>query len=407
MKYAYFYVIIISLFCSCTNRRTSTVKTSTVKTSVDSVEFYTFDLENVVENETPSSVSNFIINDIAQDIRFIPLESSPQAWHSNIGIRLFKNKDSYIVSDIHPRCKITKYDSNGSFVKNIARVGRGPSEIIECWGVFSNTKLNQLCVQDRRKIVVNSFDGKHLYDIRFEKSTPMVSDVVLLNTGDYVCTPFTFLATKETDIPYLFFMNDIGEVVYSLRYDKKRDIGQKPITESNQNRRLVYERSIMSSNFLGEALFRDLFSDVVYKIKGKDSVLPHINLHRGELMPTPEDTYSLRKNANKIYCQNMTETAKYFIVTYVYDGYKYTAIWDKKSEKIVANIGVDRESREKTSQYKMFTRYRTPLSTEILVNIVLATEDKLYCLLEAETAMDFLPNVKADDNYIIMIIDLR
>ena len=406
MKYAYFYVIIIiiiSLFCSCTNRRTSIEKTSIVKTSVDSVEFYTFDLEKVVEKETPSSVSNFIINDIAQSIRFIPLESSPQAWHNSIGLSLFKNKDSYIVSDILPRCKITKYDSNGSFVKNIARVGRGPGEIIECWGVFSNHKLNQLCVRDRRKIVVNSLEGKHLHDIRFAKSTPTVSNVALLNNGDYVCSP----SKEETDILYLFFMNDIGEVVYSLRHDKKRDIRQKPMTERNYNWRLVYERAIMSSNFLGEALFRDLFYDVIYKIKDKDSILPYINLHRGELMPTPEDTYNLQKNAKKIYCQNMTETEKYFIVTYVYDRYKYTAIWDKKSEKVVANIGVDRELKENTGQYKMFTRYRTPLSTEILVNIVLATENKLYCLLEAKTAMDFLPNVKADDNYIIMIIDLQ
>ena len=51
-----------------------------------------------------------------------------------------------------------------------------------------------------------------------------------------------------------------------------------------------------------------------------------------------------------------------------------------------------------------FIKYRTPKGKEILVDILNYYDGKLYGILDASEAIEFIPGIASDDNPVLMII---
>lgn len=396
------------IFSSCGGRGSKSQDAQTIECDSDSAMFYTLDFERVLLREIADSVSHFVINDIAKDISFIPLESTAQAWPGNMIATMIIGEQNYIIAGMMPGYRINLYELNGELIKDISSAGNGEKELPD-WplGLFSNPNLGNFCVRSTRKILINSLEGEYISNIHLAKEVPSVGEMALLSSGDFVCTPAVYMEMDDNDAPYLFFIDNSGEITSSCLYDEKRDLTQLSMSEMNQDRLRNRERSNLTPNYMGDALFRDQFSDVVYKIESKESITPYLNLHRGDLKPTAADSFDAKKNRKKIYYSAMIESQKYVVVKYMYDLGIYTSIWDKKEERIIANHRIDRDLKQDGLGYKLHTYYKTKQSEEVLVNLVCATQDKLYALIEAEKASEFLPEVGYDSNHVIMVVDLK
>ena len=73
---------------------------------------------------------------------------------------------------------------------------------------------------------------------------------------------------------------------------------------------------------------------------------------------------------------------------------------------LIANI-IHPPRLSRLSNFNGYINYRTHTEKEILVYISSYFDGKLYCVLDAEQAMEFLPGIAEDDNPVLMIIDIE
>ncbi|MFI3303616.1 MAG: 6-bladed beta-propeller [Rikenellaceae bacterium] len=351
------------------------------------------------------SLNSITINDIADRIEFIPLEAkSKKAMVGGTNLSLLRSGYDYIVS--HNQLSlfgINRFDSLGHFVGSISGRGRSSSEVTMLLGVFGNNNLNKICVRSFRKIVVFSSMGRYLHNIELKES---VADIALLNNGTYVYAPFE--VTGDVNSAYLKFMDDRGEITDTRTYDKRQNFGNiDQSIESQQNPTIIKEKICLGSNFEGDVLYRDKYSNIIDRIRGEDDIAPYANIALGKFQPVVEDSKSEAKCRQKIYIREIAETQNYFIITYIYNGRVNSSMWDKQEERIIYNTSFSRESKGPEIGYKLFARYQISQTEDTIVNIAHTTESELYCLLTATQASRLLAGVEPDDNPIIMVVHLK
>jgi hypothetical protein len=102
------------------------------------------------------------ISGMLKNVRFVPLETTE---NSLIGRTIGKikkiNSRYYVASD---RKELLEFDSNGSYIKTIGRVGQGPGEFVELedYDVFDN---GNTVILDYKKLILYDKEGKYLQSI--------------------------------------------------------------------------------------------------------------------------------------------------------------------------------------------------------------------------------------------------
>ena len=373
------------------------IKHRQVENGTDStVAFYLLDFEKIIKQNPPDT---FVLNDIAQDIRWVPLQTTDSSLIGDIAFKLDEIDQSYIVSaGWFTKAQIKQFDTTGRFMRDLIQLGHGPKELPRFHNWVTNDSLQKISIIGPMKMIVRSFKNNNISDIFLHT---FVGNCALLNDGHYVCAP-TY-GSNDAKEPYLYFLDSTGESVKSLFYPQNREL-EVQIPEGAYTG--PYESYGIYPNYTGDALFRDMFNDTIYRIRGVDDIRPYICINRGKLAPKIEDAHNVSRKDETIYIRHLSESQKYLFFKYAYKKNYYTMIWDKKSKKIIANTPISDISSFEIN-YKLFAKYRTPNGEEVMVNIVSLTADRMYGILRTSQAMKFVPGVTENSNPVILVIDLK
>ena len=380
--------------------------------SVDSIEndyddsnmVYFLDFEQNVKN---MPADTFTINSIAKDITFIPLETTDEALLQVFMFKIAIINERYYISSGDYRYSnfsgILEFDSTGRFLDYLMleTFGNGPEELpprVLNW--TSNPYAKLLFASSSRQILLHSFNDSCTNKYNLDSSS---YDECLLNDGTIVSLPNPLGFGGNPAMPYLHFRNQKGKILHSVYYSQKRNIefkiadGGVPIS--------IYG---LYPQYNGNALFQDILNDTLYCIRSMYDINPYIIIHRGSLAPVIKDATDQVTRNQKIYYGTTLDTKKYFFIRYAYRNEQYTAIWDKKTSTLIANIKADLndENEKNVSSNWNFVKYRMPNGKKILINISYYLDGKLYAALDAEQAMEFFPDIVSDDNPVLMIINI-
>ena len=212
--------------------------------------------------------------------------------------------------------------------------------------------------------------------------------------------------TQQHRWSVLFFRNPQSEIIHSIYYPQKRDIAyQVPDGGYHVPTYNLYP------TYTGDALFEDIFNDTIYRIRSMDDINPYIIINRGSFAPDLEAATNPTARIQKMYLERILETKNNLFVSYRYRNEKYTAIWDKQIRSFISNIKSDNSVEQQIVSSNLngfiFTKYQTPKGKEILIPILDYYDGKIYSVLDAEQAMEFLSGIVFDDNPILVIIDIE
>ena len=390
---------IVILFSGCGNRNNRQL--SQINYSADSDKIYYIDIEQIAKN---TKADTFTINSLAKNITFIPLETTNESLLSTQFFKVAKIKERYYISWSRDRIKnsIMEFDSNGRFIANLIQRGQGPQELpmIIFWSINRNAQL--LCASSFNQILFHSFETNTTKKYNFGVSTFYPC---LLNDGTVVDQP-SFEGTGDTLVPYLHFRNQAGEIIHTL-------LNQIGHTYDIPDAGVVFSQ--LYPSYTGDVLFQDIFNDTIYCIKSKDDIKPYIILNRGSKAPTIKkiSNQTTRNQDDYITIHRVIlETPKYFFIKYRYRNMEYCVIWNKQASTFIANIngGHFKETTDvtaSTNDESGFAKYLTPTGEVLFIPIVSYFDGKLYSVLDAEQAMEFLPDINEDDNPVLMIIDIE
>lgn len=382
--------------------------TSEIETA-DSETVYFLDFERHIKN---MMIDTFTINNIAKDITFVPLETTSESLLAITNFKIEKSNDNYYISWArgHDVNNIMEFFPNGKFNTNIIRRGQGPNELPYAPNWTVNNNLRLLIAFHFHVGIIYSFDNKtgvkfYLKD-RYDSFYPC-----LLNDGTIVDLPGFYSNEEYEDVnhPYMNFRNQEGEIIRSFYYPQKRDIVQK-IWEGVNSPPIISSYNLYPG-YTGNALFQDVFNDTIYNIRNMDEINPYIIINSGIFTVSIQDRNNKSARNQRVYIYGIIDTKKYFFVKFVYRQEVYTAIWDKKTMSFIATTKADDSKEHKYVTGNLysygFTKYLTPANKEILIALSCYADGKLYSMIDAEQAMEFLPNIKEDDNPVLMIIDIQ
>ena len=409
---------VIILLSGCANRNTSKVSNNDIPVSDepdteeieedDSDKFYFLDIEQYVKNMPEDE---FTINSIAKNITFIPLETTDEALLQVHDFKIAKINNSYYISSGDVRWSnfsgIMEFDTVGRYIKHLMlkSYGNGPNELPRSYNWAYNINSQLLIASSWRQILSYSFENNTTNKYTLNTSS---SRECLLNDGTMVSLPdWTGFSIKgNPKIPYLHFRNRECEIIHSIYYPEKRDIAFT--IPENKGPVSSYQLFPHPS---GDALFQDLFSDTIHRIKSMDDIKPYMVLYRGSLAPAPKDATNMARLRQLIFLSKILETKKFFFIRYSFRQESYSAIWDKQTLSFISNTKADNNDENQRLFRELYTdwnfiKYISPIGKVMLIPILNYIEGKLYSVIDAEQAMEFLPDIVFDDNPILMIIDI-
>ncbi|HCC52915.1 MAG TPA: hypothetical protein DEQ30_13380 [Porphyromonadaceae bacterium] len=391
-------IFIISLVCAflisgCARRNPSNQISDADDLSFGTKKQYILNFEEELSKKQPLE---FALNNLVRKVTFVPLETSESSpFFTEYNLLVHSTGSQFIISSgiMDKILPALLYDSSGHFITSLVRRGRGPSEIVGAVPVSHlNDSLKTLSVFGGRKIVSYSYVKNKLGNTLLEQ---YISSGVLLNDGNYIVLPSAYHFNEED--PYLCFLNAKGETLKSLTYPAGTNKAYR-LKEGESNG--PNEKYILSSNYLGDALFHDIFNDTLYRIDHLNHIEPYILLNRGNLLPNHKNVYNSGKRNETIHIHRIAETKDYFFISYNYLRKYYISIWSKDTEKLLANIS------DSPSIHPFSAKYKTENDVEVWVGIVGFAEDKLYGIMNASDASTFISEITENDNPVLLIMDL-
>ena len=367
---------------------------------IDYNKVYFIDLEQRIKE---SKVDTFTINRLAKNITFTPLETTDKALLMTTHFKVIPTNERYYISSgtMGSFSGIMEFDVTGRYIDClILKEGRGPKELprIPEWAFNRNRQL--LVASSLYEILVHSLENSttNKYSLG-----DFFCYICVLNDGTMVGVPNVVAENGDTGTPYLHFRNQEGEIVKSLFYTQKRDITSPPEGRS------PFETYHIFPVYSGDALFKDMFNDTIYRIRSMDEIKPYLIIHRGSLTLTPKDNSSRATIDQKVLILGLLETEKLIFIKYWHKEVSNCAIWDKRTQSFISNLNdTENNGSGPINRYShSFTKYRTPNGKEILIAILDYFDGKLYSVLDAAQAMEFLPDIKEDDNPVLMVIELK
>ena len=390
------------MLSGCRNRNHNETSDSAKNDSPDFDKTYFLNFEQYLKN---ISEDTFTINSLAKNISFITLETSSKALLTTSDFKVIIINGRYFISSgtALTFSGIMEFDGAGRFMNySIPKGGRGPKELPLTYEWSYNRDIQLLIASSLYEILSYSLENSTIN--KYSLGSPFFY-VCPLNDGILVGAN-SIIGSGDVNMPYLHFRNQCGKIVHSLCYPQKRDIAYN-LPEG----RGPMETYQLYPSYSGDALFKDMFNDTIYRIRGIDDVVPYIIIHRGMLALTIKDVYNQATMAQKICIRGILDTKNYFFIKYWHKDAMNCAIWDKQSLTFITNIKADNSSDHRIVIFNRtsngFTKYQTPNGKEILIAISSYFEGKLYSMLDASVAMEFLPNVKEDDNPVLMVIELK
>lgn len=396
MFFKYTIIVCLLLLFSCKAKETS--KNEETFDQRDSLLILNFSDQSVVDT---FSYENYI-----KEIRYIPLETTDKSVLGESVIKVRKIEDNLIVSSgVNESLLIKRFDINGKYIGNLFYVGRGKNELTLPYYWTANDSAKAAIIVGQNKLLYYDVSTSSLSDIRV-KDTPYLG--TMLSNGDYVVSQSETSDPRSgtSELPYMYFLDRKGNVLFERYYSSKRDIAYRPNPGIGS---YPYEFYILKSAYYG-ATFSDMFNDTIYKIKSKDNIVPGYVLNRGnKYMPLIDEVHDdLKKKAKKIYFVSVTDSPDYLFVSYWYNELYCNSMWSKKTGDLIANVEI-----EKDVYIASFWKYDCymPFSFDGFKGILpidyVTADNKIYVGIKASKLKNVIPNLTDDDNPVIVEITLK
>lgn len=255
--------------------------------------------------------------------------------------------DEYIfISDNNQR--VLQFDSEGHFIRQIGRNGRGPDEYIAVVRIEADPVNERIAVNDIRKIMFFGFDGQLQNSMSIKGS---VMDYLTFIDGNLL-TYNSYFGQEEPD-------GRFANVSKIFRYDD-----QFNITDS------ITIRKFIMSEFLGGSIWQwpyyvsdiesgiyvyyvtalpePVLRDTLYKYEGSD-LIPVVKADFSKVLSVDKsiDLVDLVKSGNysaeevnkirNVRLNNMFRTERYVFVEYTYENLNNYGCFDLKEKKGIAS----------------------------------------------------------------------
>ena len=398
-------VVFVILICSCKGENTK--KGEVVESINDEDSITVFDFSANMSKEC--SIDTLSYGNLIKSVRYIPLETNEKSMIGNGDITVIKVAGKFIVSSGRANFIILKeFDLNGKYISNLFNIGRGRKELPLPYFWIANDSVDEIIIGGNDKMLLFNVTTGDLSDVRLQESFFNLTGILLCNGTIVQCL---FNAddprTGTTDYPYMCFIDASGKKISERCYPAERDIAYLPISGVSS---YPFELYLLKQTNYG-AVFKDLYNDTLYTIKSKDDIRARYVAKRGnKYMPTIEEALrSGEKKSDKIYFTDIIDSPEYLFISYYYDNNYNTSIWRKNECKLIASYS----DIPRTDYKKYYWEYMAimPFSFDGFKGVLpidyVTADNKIYIGTAASKLTGILPNLKDDDNPVIIEITLK
>jgi len=380
------------------NKGADTANDSTAETAAaeEETDFFVFDFEGGMANP-PQAVS---LNEMSEQIEYIPLETHPDALLldyytlARVGGDFFINTSRPAWPNPQP---IYRFDSLGRFVKQETYIGRGENEVWLPVAWHANANLRQINVVNlgSHMVVTSTESGE-----RFSVGVDMRRGLENIPLND---STFVSIVGKHSGVPakYLFFADRKGEVIHTVERSDK--LAEYVYELSEGEGTPISEKYRLWSHYAGDAIFSDIFNDTLYRIRSHREITPHVVFRRGKLSPRREDTYNAANKRRQAYFWGFIESGDHVFLSYQLEGKVWRDVWSKHDGRLLTHYAPEGV----TYPFNLFVPFALPDGGVIDLQVVYADKERVYGMMGALDACRFLPDVKEDDNPVIVVAKLK
>lgn len=237
---------------------------------------FIINLSKALENKKEVQIS-----EIAKSIKYVPLETLPGSLLGDIR-KIVLSDSSFFISDSR---KLLKFSIDGSFIKQIGSLGRGPGEYsgIADFEIEEHSAFIFITDPNKKSILKYAIDGSFISETNHNLSG---SQFVLIDTTRFAIYTTEFLSQSDSIINNLvitdFYLNPI--VQFKAYYQQRGNwsMGHCPLYRYNNN--LYYKEN---------------FNDTLYCLAG-DKLDPYLILSLGSYQLPPNSSISIARGISEL-----------------------------------------------------------------------------------------------------------
>lgn len=283
----------------------------------------------VIDVLGPTSGSIENLSDIAENIQFISLETTPESLIGNINGIAVKHDGSIFVG--YSLKKVGCFNSEGRYLYTLDKEGRGPGEYIGFLD-FDVSEDGDYITVIGEKIDVYDINGgmfNHVRTIQFNNPEKPFSIELTSKDNKMILPYYSSHGTEPYKCLILSFEGDtLGFRQNFYKYEKPPNFSYTYFEEN-----IIYQ---LGDNVY---LFNDL-SDTIFEITDKNEFSPHMILNRGEKSLKVQDRENLTENIDVfefvdqfLRFRRLFESERYVYGLYRFENQKYAFIFDKEDQQ--------------------------------------------------------------------------
>jgi len=339
------------------------------------------------------------LSDICDSLIYIPLETKKELLLSNMLNELCIDGDDLF---IHIGWGVYHFKTDGEFVCQIGKIGRGPGECV-CTGICLNKELKHVYVRAnyKNKLLEYDYDGK-LISERIKLKDRQREMLYLPAKKSLFYTTSFILAQRKGITPKYITLSEY-DLDGKLKYSKLSNYFPNKFFDGGKGIRVVSNGS--SKYVLDNSIyFQEIASDTVFK-KEDDSLIPHIILNNKDFKKafTSVNLQSLRKICHSYVCNDYFpaivcgESSRFVFVD---SHYEPTYVYDKSDRKLscVKKYVKHEEDEFGVKKAKKYMYFNDLDGMNHIVSTRLVNSEYLYSIVSVADLMEQLENLKESNN---------
>lgn len=273
----------------------------------------TIDLLAAVGNEQEIRLS-----EIARDIRYIPLETTPECLLHSDGLTVYYGAEYLFISDGNQPGSFYRFTKDGKFLNKIGHVGQGPEEYIRFTDFIVDENEKNIYLIDNLggHFVVYSYSGEFIRKLPFKGA--YIQDAALIDHYLFYTNAWFYNNPESYE---LFLANrQTGKVIQRVHSSVPEDYRIKLLLTPP----VVY-------TYNKEVYYKNPLKNVICVLRDGLKQYRKYILHMGATDNENRDDYfNPKKNRNMMDISGILETDFFLFFWY---GYKEKAFWMVCSKK--------------------------------------------------------------------------
>lgn len=289
------------------------------------VPIVSYDIEKAIEN-----VEHIMLSEIANNIVFIPLETTKESIVADIREIIFTSEHILVKDDFE---KLLLFNKEGKFLRKIGQKGNGPDEYLSASNIRISDSNEDLYIFDGNRLKIMAFDLKTGECSRKSTLNFIPSDFEFFNdtTLAFYCSAASFPYSKKN---YHIFLVDTRHLNIIDSLYKENTIQ----TEETANTDYGFIKIYKDQNNL--FCWDSNIDTVIYLNENRKIIKSHVFQYDKYKMPS-RDQYSsdkFHKKHNYFFLDNLLETDNFFFLEGVYKNTSMKNILVNKNDKTARNV---------------------------------------------------------------------